>query len=82
MGLCVPSYCCHGDCVTDGEEDDKIATLRDKMIKNMELCRGRIAELGKVTLYNMSTISTKPSHNYWTVESRAEMNMKFRVQIV
>ena len=68
--MCVPSYCCHGDCVTDGEEDDKIATLRDKMIKNMELCRGRIADLGKVTFYNMCLPFPLNLHTiYWTVES-------------
>ena len=29
----------------DGEEEDKIAKLRDQMINNMELCRGRISDL-------------------------------------
>ena len=33
--------------VIDGEEEDKIAKLRDRMIKNMELCRGRISDLSK-----------------------------------
>ena len=33
--------------VIDAKEDDKIANLRDRMIKNMELCRGRISDLSK-----------------------------------
>ena len=38
-------HCCHGNTVTDGEEEERITKLRDKMIKNMELCQGRINEL-------------------------------------
>jgi len=34
-------------CITDKEEDAKIEKLRDKMIKNIELCQGRITILSE-----------------------------------
>lgn len=38
----------------DGEEEERITKLRDKMIKNMELCQGRINELMKSSSPNSS----------------------------